>query len=115
MSWSHLQEDVPIGRWLESFAGPRAHIMDTGPTMAYYAGGSFSSPILIPMVRQLCATSAPEKWTFSLCGKHIATIALTSRSGIATRTHFELVKTFHEGTGNMVRIFRCSGTSSAGS
>jgi 4-amino-4-deoxy-L-arabinose transferase-like glycosyltransferase len=40
--WSSLSDDVPVGRWLR-FEGHSMRLMDTGPTVAYYAGA-----VLVP-------------------------------------------------------------------
>ena len=38
-SWTRSVEDVQLGRWLRTLIGRPARIMDTGPTVAYYARG----------------------------------------------------------------------------
>ena len=41
-AWSPLADDVPVGQWLRA-QGPAARLMDTEPTVAYYAGA-----VLVP-------------------------------------------------------------------
>jgi hypothetical protein len=104
-AWSALSDDVPVGQWLRD-QGPSARLMDTEPTVAYYAG----------------AVLVPYPWSDGTTAlryierKRIAYLIfrdtdaerrpyLTAWLQHTPDDRFELIKTF-QGTSGRIRVYR---------
>jgi len=110
LSWSHLQEDVPIGRWLRSVTGGKPRLMDTGPTIAFYAGA-----ILVPYPFTDSTTA------LRYVNRKQVEFLILRESARSQRPYLEewnrnmpdaraeLVKTFEHGQGDTIRIYRWHG------